>query len=90
MGNELCLCSIEGLLNKLRRAYYRESGLEGSNRKTLGSGRDNMDNLNGEEGSRVVGVNTLGSPVREMTPALRERGLIKQMEEEVATAGLGE
>ena len=25
-----------------------------------------------------------------MTPALRERGLIKQMEEEVATAGLGE
>ena len=58
------------------------------NPDTLGSGRNNEEGLDGGE-DRGEG----GAPIQESimlpTPALRERGLIEQMEEEAREASLG-
>ena len=53
-----------------------------------GSGGDDKEGLDGGE-DRGEGGATIQESSRLQTPALRERGLIKQMEEEAATMGLG-
>ena len=54
----------------------------------LGSGGDNKDGLDGDEDRGDSGA-SIQESVRPPTPALRERGLIKEMEEEAREAGLG-
>ena len=53
----------------------------------LGSGRDDKEGLDGGEGSEEGGA-AIQESTRLLTPALRERGLIKQMEE-AAKMGFG-
>ena len=55
---------------------------------TLGSGGDNEDGLDGGEDRGDSGA-PIQKSMRPLTPALRERGLIKEMEEEAREAGLG-
>ena len=55
---------------------------------TLDADGDNKDDKDGGEGSRGAGAFPLGS-TRLETPALREEGLVAQMEKEAREAGLG-
>ena len=84
-SNKIQLQLIEGLLHKLRIAYCRRTE---SDPGMLGSGGDDKDGSDGGE-DRGEGGAPIQESTRPLTPPPRERGLIKQMEEEVREAGLG-
>ena len=83
-SNEIQLHSIKGL-HKLRRVYCRDTV---SGPLMLGSGGDDKEGLYGGEDRGEGGAFILEN-MRLLNPALRERGLIEQMEEEAAEASLG-
>ena len=72
----------------LLEEYVGLMSSEGLGPEMLGSGGDNRDCLDGGEGSGADGA-SIQECTRLPTPAPRERGLIKEMEEEVREAGLG-
>ena len=93
LNNKLCLCSIEGLLYKLRITYYGNTNLDPNSLglSTLESGGDVKEGSDGGE-DRDGGSAIILESMRPPTPgpsAPRERGLIEQMEEEAAKMRLG-
>ena len=89
-NNKLHLQLIEGLLHKLRIVYCGNTDLDPDvfGPLILASGGDNKEGSDGGEG-RGEGGAFIQESKRPLIPALRERGLIKQMEEEAAMMGLG-
>ena len=89
MNDEVCLCLIKVLLHQLQITYCGATDLDpdSSGSSMSESGGDSEGGLDGGEGSGEDGIVTMES-IRLGTPALRERGLIEQMEEEVVEAGL--
>ena len=73
---------------KLGELFLVAMGQSSLEQGMLDAGGNNKDNQDEGKGSRGIGVSLLGS-MRSETPALRERGLVEQMEEEVREAGLG-
>ena len=63
-------------------------GQNSSEQGMLDAGGNDEDDQDGGEDNVGVGVSLLGN-MRLETPALRERGLVEKMEEEVREAGLG-
>ena len=88
-NNENYLQSIESVLCNLQHIVGRETdtdlGLSGL--LTSESGGDGGEGSVGEEVNKDSGATTQES-MRLLTPTLRERGLIEQMEEEAMEAGL--
>ena len=89
-NNENCLQSIESVLCNLQHIVGKETDtdLGSSGLLTSESGGDGGDGSVGEEVNEDGGATTQES-MRLLTPTLRERGLIEQMEEEAVEAGLG-
>ena len=81
------MVNLEQKLKELGELFLVVMGQSLSEQGTSDAGGDDEDNQDGGEGSGGAGVSPLGS-MRPETPALRERGLVEQMEE-VREAGLG-
>ena len=82
MGN------LEHQLEELGELFLAVMGQSSLDQGTQESDGDNEDNQDGGEDNVGAGASPSGN-MRPLTPAPRERGLIKQMEEEVKEAGLG-
>ena len=80
-------------MEELWELFLAVMGQSSSEQETLDAGGDNEDNKDGGEDNAGTGVSPSGSTrlvTPELsTPALREMGLVEQMEEEAREAGLG-
>ena len=82
------MVNLEQKLTELGELFLAAMGQSLLEQGTSDAGGDNKDNQDGGEGSGGTGAFPLGS-TRPGTPALREEGLVVQMEREAREAGLG-
>ena len=82
------MLNLEQKLTELGELFLAVMGQSSLEQGMLDAGGNDKDDQDGGEGSGDAGASPSES-MRLETPALRERGLVEQMEEEAREAGLG-